>query len=241
MSAGHFFVPVAIIGGGLASLRLGPGHGETLTATGQLLFSAAIAKEAVIADALEAREEDVEKEAADELVSSQRHCPVLVAAALNLPPERDLAGADGNQAIVGDGDAMGVAGDTVQHLFGPAKGGLAQTTHLDLRAARKVAEQDAAVAERRQGAKEAQFVAFDCLLQIFQDQTTEDTSEHSDRHLNLSLRESPAQRGGLCFPARTLTGCSNTWRHGFLHVSRTQDIVSLEAETAQRLQALKLG
>src|SRR5271169_3732523 len=53
-SAGDFFVAVAIIGGGIASRRLGLWHGEKLTATGELLLSAAIAKEAVITDALEA-------------------------------------------------------------------------------------------------------------------------------------------------------------------------------------------
>jgi hypothetical protein len=46
------------------------------------------------------------------------------------------------------------------------------------------AEQNAAVAERHQAAKEAQFVGFEGLLQIFQEQTTEATSEHPDRHLS---------------------------------------------------------
>ena len=72
-SAGDFFVAVAIIGGGIAGRRLGLWHGEKLTATGKLLLSAAIAKEAVITDAMEAIGEDVEEEATDELVGGQRH------------------------------------------------------------------------------------------------------------------------------------------------------------------------
>ena len=56
---GDFFVAVAIIGGGIASRRLGRWHGEELTATGKLLLSPAIAEEAVVTDALEAPGEDM--------------------------------------------------------------------------------------------------------------------------------------------------------------------------------------
>ena len=36
-------------------------------------------------------------------------------------------------SAVGDGDAMGVAGEVLQDLLGPAKGGLEYTTHSLLR------------------------------------------------------------------------------------------------------------
>jgi hypothetical protein len=74
------------IGSGIAGRRGGLRHGKKLTATGQLLFSAAIAEEAVIADALEALGEGVEKEASDELGGGQRHCLRPVGVAVILPP-----------------------------------------------------------------------------------------------------------------------------------------------------------
>jgi len=40
------------------------------------------------------------------------------------PAERDLTVLEGEQAMVGDGDAMGVAGQVMQNLFGPAEGWL---------------------------------------------------------------------------------------------------------------------
>ena len=39
-SAGDFFIPNAIVGGGFAGRRLGLQHGEKSTAMGKLLFSA---------------------------------------------------------------------------------------------------------------------------------------------------------------------------------------------------------
>src|SRR5438132_2613421 len=107
-----------MVGGGFAGRRLGLRHGEKLTATGKLLSSAATAQEAVVADALEAIGKDVKEEAADELVGAERHRLLPVAVAVILPAKTDLAVVDADQAIVGNGDAVGVAGDIGQHLFG---------------------------------------------------------------------------------------------------------------------------
>jgi hypothetical protein len=45
----------------------------------------------------------------------------------------------------------------------------------------------AAVAKRRQGAEEAQFAGVEGLLEIFQEQTTEETSQHPDRQEEIAL------------------------------------------------------
>jgi hypothetical protein len=62
-------------------------------------LSAAIAKEAVVADALEAAWQDVDQETANEFVSRQRHRPVAIVAAIVFPAEAHLAVVDGQQGL----------------------------------------------------------------------------------------------------------------------------------------------
>ena len=66
-----------------------------------------------MADAVEAFGQDVDEEAADELVSCERH-PLVSVTALDpivLPPEGDALLVEGDQAAVGDGDALAVSGE----------------------------------------------------------------------------------------------------------------------------------
>ena len=67
--------------------------------------------------------QDVDEEAADELVGGERHDLVAVAAldAVVLPLEGDAVVVERDQAAVGDGDAVGVARQIGQHRLGPAE------------------------------------------------------------------------------------------------------------------------
>ena len=75
-----------------------------------------------MADAMEPLGEDVEQEAPDELVGSERHQLELVVVAVVAPAETYLAAGERNQPAVGDGDAMGVAAEIAQRLCGPGVG-----------------------------------------------------------------------------------------------------------------------
>jgi hypothetical protein len=66
----------------------------------------------------------VQQESPQEFVGSEGHLPLLVPVSVVFPTERHLAILEGNQAMVGDGDAMGVTGQVVQNIFGPAEGRL---------------------------------------------------------------------------------------------------------------------
>src|SRR5215471_4968955 len=87
--ASDFLVLVTIVSGFFGHWRLR--HSEQLPATGEFLFSVAIAEEAVIANALEALGQDVEQEATDELVGSEGHRLLSVAVAIVPPAETDHA------------------------------------------------------------------------------------------------------------------------------------------------------
>src|SRR6516162_1834229 len=65
----------------------------------------------------------MEQEAPDELVGAERHCavPHLPVAAVILVAEGYTTLVKSHEPAVGDGDAMGVAGEIGQHRFRPGE------------------------------------------------------------------------------------------------------------------------
>jgi hypothetical protein len=81
----------------------------------------AISKEAVIANAVEAGWQHMHQEAPNELIGVQCHRLDLVAMAVILPLESDLAFFDVKQTIIGDRYAMSVSANVVEHLLRPGE------------------------------------------------------------------------------------------------------------------------
>src|SRR5580704_16811598 len=95
-------------------------HGKQLTDTLDILGAGLTGEEAVVADAVEARWQDMHQEAADELAGIERHHPVVslgAVTAIILPREGDALVVGRDQAAVGDGDAVGVARKIAQDLL----------------------------------------------------------------------------------------------------------------------------
>jgi hypothetical protein len=86
------------------------GRDKQLTRAGNVARAGALGEQAVVANAVQAFGQHVDEEAADELVCSERHTLVSIAAldALVLPLEGDALSVEGDQATVGDGNAVGV-------------------------------------------------------------------------------------------------------------------------------------
>src|SRR5215470_6159622 len=89
-------------------------RGDELASTGDLLGAGVfpIGEQAVVPDAVESLGQDVHEEPAHELAGLERHGLVAVRAfeTIVLVFERDAIRVGGDQAAVGDGDAMSVAG-----------------------------------------------------------------------------------------------------------------------------------
>ena len=81
-------------------------------------------EEAEVADLDEAGRQHVEQKAADELDGVQRHELVLVVIGRVSPAEGRMAIAHLDQAPVGDGHAMRVAGQVLEDMLGSAEGRL---------------------------------------------------------------------------------------------------------------------
>ena len=85
-------------------------NGKQLTGARDVVGAGAFGEQAVVADAVQAFWQHVDEEAADELEGPERDLLVSIATldAIILPLERDAALVKGDQATVGDGDAVGV-------------------------------------------------------------------------------------------------------------------------------------
>ena len=77
-----------------------------------------------VPNAHEAGGEQGEEEAAQELLDRERHQARLIAVGVVSPAKGDLVVGQGDEAMVGDGDAMRVASAVAENLPGPPKGGL---------------------------------------------------------------------------------------------------------------------
>jgi hypothetical protein len=91
----------------------------------------AVGEEAEVADAVEAVGHGVLQEAADELVSGERHQLGFAVLPIVLPSEADLAVVEPEQTAVGDGDTVGIAGEIAEHLLRPGERGLRVDDPID--------------------------------------------------------------------------------------------------------------
>ena len=98
-------------GAGLAASGCFGGIGEQLASACDVGGAVAVGEQAIVSDAMEALGQHVDQEATDELVGRQRH---RLVAARSLDPivlvlEGDAGLIDCDQAMIRDGDAVGVA------------------------------------------------------------------------------------------------------------------------------------
>jgi hypothetical protein len=83
-----------------------------------------IGQDAEVADTDKTFGQDMKQKAAHELVRGDGHDSCLVPACIVPPTKCNVASAEGNEPVVGDGDAVSVAPEVTDHLLGTAEGGL---------------------------------------------------------------------------------------------------------------------
>jgi hypothetical protein len=118
---------------GYGSWRSGDasGSGNGRSSSQQLLrqrdqFAAAAAgKVTVMANTHETAGQDVQQETAEKLIRRKGQEALLVVVSRVSEAERDLVIVEGDQAVVRDGDAMGVGAEVAEHLVGSAERRLA--------------------------------------------------------------------------------------------------------------------
>ena len=96
--------------------------GEQGAGQRQQLFAEAVGEQAVVTDAHEASGQNMEEEAAQELLGIEGHDALLVAVGMIPPKETDALTVEGGEAVVGDGHAMGIAAEMTQDMSRATEG-----------------------------------------------------------------------------------------------------------------------
>ena len=95
--------------------------GEGLTTLSKLARTTARREEAEVANADEAPREDVQEEAPEEFVDVERERADLAPVSIVLPPKGDGVVGHGDEPVIRDGDAVGVARKVMQDMARAAK------------------------------------------------------------------------------------------------------------------------
>jgi hypothetical protein len=81
-----------------------------------------VGQKAEVADAHEARGKHVEQEAAQELLDRQGHQALLVTVGGVSPAKGNLSALEGDEAVIGDRHAVGIAAEVAENMFGTTEG-----------------------------------------------------------------------------------------------------------------------
>ena len=105
--------------------RIDAGRGaEQSAATFERSTASAVGEESEVSDTHQTAGQNVQQEAAQELMCGNGHELLLAAVGMVSPAEGDAIALKGHEAMVGDGDAVGIASQVVENMFGAAEGRL---------------------------------------------------------------------------------------------------------------------
>jgi hypothetical protein len=151
-----------------------------------------VGEEAEVADAHEAAWQQVEQEAAQELVDRQSQESLLVGVRGVSPTEGDVALLKGDESAVGDGDAVGVATEIAQRVFRSAEGRLGIDYLVVAEQRSKPCGEEARLRQWCEVAVEREPVLVEGALQSGDELAAKDPSEHLDRQKEPVARRDPA-------------------------------------------------
>ena len=144
------------------------------------VWRVAVGEEAEVANADEAPWQQMQQEAAQELIDRQGHEPFLVAMGGISPAEGNVAIGESDQPGVRDGDAMSVSAEIAQHMFRSAEGRLGVDDPVLAEQYAQPCVERARFGQRQQAAVELKITPLKCVAKSFDELTAEDTAEHAD-------------------------------------------------------------
>jgi hypothetical protein len=158
---------------GCLDIEQGPGLGEVLGAL-------PVGEQAVVAYPVEALGQDMQEEAADELVGGERHSLVtaFLRGAVVLALKGDVMLIEGDETGVGDGDPMGIAREVSQHGFGSRKRPLGIDDPLELAHRLEPIGEGLGVGQHRVLTEERQFAGLMGVAELLKKETPEQPRAH---------------------------------------------------------------
>jgi len=140
----------------------------------------AVAQKAVVANTLKTVGQNVEQEAANELLGLQGHRFLLVVVTIIFPAEDDLAVVDVEEAVVGKGDAMGIATQVVEDLFRAAEGCFGVDDPLGFAKRGQVLGESLRFTKSLESREELELAAVKGDLQGSEKEASEEARQHAD-------------------------------------------------------------
>ena len=141
---------------------------KELTAESDFIVAAAIGEEAIVADAVKAIRQSMQEKTTNELIGIKRHHFGFAILPIVLPGKAHPAVGKRDQPTVGDGDAMRIAAEISQHLFGPAEWRLGIDDPVGLSELSEARGECGGIGEAREIAKETQLASREGSLQLLQ-------------------------------------------------------------------------
>ena len=154
---------------------------QKLPAQCELLCPVSIGEEAVVANTLKSFGQNVEQEPTDELLGGECHGLVTAVVAIVLPAKLNLPVVEPEQAIVRDSNPVGVPCDVLEDLLRSAERWLGVDLPVYFPGGSDVAQEGVSRAKWLQGGKELQLSGIEGLLQIIEEQSTEQKPQHRNR------------------------------------------------------------
>src|SRR5665213_397082 len=165
---------------------------EQLEAELQQPSTSSVGEEAEVADAHEATWQQVQQEAAQELIDRQSQQSLLVGMSGVSPAEGDLALFEGDQSSVGDGYAMGVAAEIAQRMFRSAEWWLGIDDPVVAEEGSAPSGEGSWIRKRGEVSMELELVVAEGRLQSVVKLAAKDAAEHLDRQEETGARRDPA-------------------------------------------------
>jgi hypothetical protein len=155
------------------------GLAESVPAAGEESGPGSVGQKAVVTDPDKALGEDVEEEAANELPKRKGQGSDPTAAVI-LETEGDRCVVDMKQPVVGDGDAVGIAGEILQDVLGAVEGRLGVDDPLGAPCLVEEAVERCRAPVGNEAAVQLQPSVPERLGEPCQELATEETAEHTD-------------------------------------------------------------
>jgi len=139
-----------------------------------------VGQKAKVANAHEARRKHVEQEATQELFDRQGHQTLLVAVRGVSPAKGDLVPREGDQAVIGDGHAVGVAAEVTENVFGATEGRFAVDHPVVTEEGAEEGGESLRFREKLEVPVEAQLAVLEGPLESGDKLAAEDSTQHLD-------------------------------------------------------------
>jgi len=165
---------------------------ESSEAQRQKSSAPSIGEEAEVTDADEALGEQMKQEATEKLITGNGHHFLPIVVGRVTPAKGNLALRECDQTMVGDGDAVSIAAEILQHVLGSAEGWLGVDDPIFAEERTQPGSEELGMGERCEFSGQVQLTVFEGRLQAGDELAAEHAPQYSDGKEEARLGSNPA-------------------------------------------------